>query len=133
MWISRYNQEMVVMTLTRQARKLTYSKFKFKNEMRSLPSLRRNFIKNKRKHHEKFISMINQLDKANKIEETFSSHLEQRHKILNKLEAKIGQYKEEVSSLRSHLEETKKQPQGAETMMEDLELIDGQLDYVEKE
>ena len=77
--------------------------------------------------------MINQLDKANKIEETFSSHLEQRHKILNKLEAKIGQYKEEVSSLRSHLEETKKQPQGAETMMEDLELIDGQLDYVEKE
>ena len=48
--------------------------------------------------------MTNQLDNAKKREETLSIHLEQRLKSLNNLEAKIGQYKEEVSSLRSQLE-----------------------------
>ncbi len=52
--------------------------------------------------------MINKLDKAKKHEDTLSSHLEQRNKISNKLEAKIGQYKEEVSFLRSQLEEERK-------------------------
>ena len=52
--------------------------------------------------------MTNQLDKAKKREDTFSSHLEQRHNYLNKLEAKFGQYKEDVSSLKSQLEEAKK-------------------------
>ena len=37
-------------------------------------------------------------------EETMSSHLEQRLKSLKNLEAEIGQYKEEVSSLRYQLE-----------------------------
>lgn len=59
------------------------------------------FHQNKRKHHEEVISMINQLDKAKKWDDTLSSHLKQRHKSLNKLEAEIGQYKEKVSSLIS--------------------------------
>ena len=52
--------------------------------------------------------MTNQLDKAKKQEDTLSSHLEQRHNSSNELEADIGQYKEEVSSLRSQLEEARK-------------------------
>ena len=69
--------------------------------------------------------MRNQLDKAKKQEDTLSSHLEQRHKILNKLEAKIGQYKEEVSSLKYQLDEARKLVQGAEKTMEALEIIEG--------
>ena len=67
--------------------------------------------------------MTNQLDKAKRREETFSSHLEQRLKSLNNLEAEIGQYKEEVSSLRSQLEETRKHVQGAKKVMEALAFI----------
>ena len=73
------------------------------------------------------------MDKAKKREETLSSHLEQRIKSLNNLEAKIGQYKEEVSSLRSQLEEARKQAQGAKKVMETLALIEGQVNEVEKE
>ena len=49
--------------------------------------------------------MTNQLDKVKKREETLSSHLEQRLKSLKNFEAEIGQYKEEVFSLKSQLEE----------------------------
>lgn len=77
--------------------------------------------------------MTNQLDKEKKWEDTLSSHLEQRHKILNKLEAEIGQYKEQLSSLRSQLEEARKQAQGDEKKMEALAFIEGQVDEVEKE
>jgi len=45
---------------------------------------------------------------------------------LNKLEEEIGQYKEEVSSLRSQLEEARKQAQGVEKLMEALTFIEGQ-------
>jgi len=77
--------------------------------------------------------MTNQFYKAKKREETLSSHREQRHKSLNKLEVEICQYKEEVSSLRSQLEEARKQAQGVEKMMEDLLFIEGQVDEAEKE
>ena len=77
--------------------------------------------------------MTNQLDKAKKWEDTLSSHLEQRHKSLKKLDVEIGQYKEEISSLRSQLEEARKQAQGAEKGMEALTFIEGQVDEVEKE
>ena len=77
--------------------------------------------------------MTHQLDKENKWEDTLSRHLEQRHKSLNKLEAEIGQYKEEVSSLRSQLEEERKQAQGAEKVMEALTFIEGQVDEAENE
>jgi len=52
-----------------------------------LAKIKEEFHQNKRKHHEEVISMTNQLDKANKREDTLSSHLGQRHKSLNKLEA----------------------------------------------
>ncbi|MCY6488165.1 hypothetical protein, partial [Actinobacillus pleuropneumoniae] len=68
------------------------------------------------------------MDKAKKSEDNLSSHLEQRHQSLNKFEAEIGQYKEEVSSFRSQLEEAMKQAQGAEKTMEALEIIEGQID-----
>ena len=45
---------------------------------------------------------------AKKRKDNLSSHLEQRHEDLNKVEVKIGQYKEEVSSLKPQLEEAKK-------------------------
>ena len=77
--------------------------------------------------------MTNQLDKAKKREDTLSSHIEQRHEDLNKLEAKIGQYKEEISSLKSQLKEAKKQAQGAEKVMKVLTLLEGQVDEAEKE
>jgi len=77
--------------------------------------------------------MTNQLDKAKKREDTLSSLLEQRHKSLNKLEAKIGLYKEEVSSLKSQLEEERKQAQGAEKATEALAFIEEQDDKIEKE
>ena len=68
-----------------------------------LAKLKKEFHQSKRKHHEEVISMTNQLDKAKKREANLSSHLEQRHQSLNKLEVEIGQYKVEVSSLRSQL------------------------------
>lgn len=68
--------------------------------------------------------MINKLDKENKREETLSIHLEKRLKSLNKLEVEIGQYKEEVSSLRSQLE-VRKQTQGAKKVMVSLAFIEG--------
>ena len=77
--------------------------------------------------------MTNQLDKANKREETLSSHLDQRLKSLNNIEAMIGQYKEEVSSLRYQLEEARKQAQEAEKVMETLASIEGQVNEAEKE
>ena len=77
--------------------------------------------------------MTNQLDKAKKREENLSSHLEKRLKSLNNLEADIGQYKEEVSSLRSQLEESRKQAQGAKKVMGSLAFIKGQVDEAEKE
>ena len=77
--------------------------------------------------------MTNKLDKAKKREETLSSHLEQILKSLNNLEAKIGQCKEEFSSLRSQLEESRKQAQGAEKVMETLAFIEGQVNEAEKE
>ena len=77
--------------------------------------------------------MTNQLDKAKKREETLSSHLEQRIKSLNNLEAEIGQYKEEVSSLRSQLEEARKQEEGTQKVMETLAFIEGQVNEAEKE
>jgi len=98
-----------------------------------LAKIKEEFHQNKRKHHEEVISMKNQLDKAKKWEDTLSSHLEQRHKSLNKLEAEIGQYKEEVSSLRSQLEEARKQAQGTKKTMEALVIIEGQVDEAENE
>jgi len=77
--------------------------------------------------------MTNQLDKAKKREEILSSHLEQRLKNLKKIETEIGQYKEDISSLRSQLEEAIKQAQGAEKVMEALEFIEGQVDEAKKE
>ena len=77
--------------------------------------------------------MTKQLDKSKKKNYTLSINLEQRHKDLNKLEAKIGQYKEEVSSFKSQLEEAKKQAQGAEKVMEVLTVLKGQVDEAEKE
>ena len=62
-----------------------------------------------------------------------SSHLEQRLTSLNNLEAEIGQHKEEVSSLRSQLEEARKQAQGAEKVMETFAFIEGQVDEAENE
>jgi len=62
-----------------------------------------------------------------------SSHLEQRQKILNKLETEIGQYKEEVSSLRSQLEEARKQAQEDEKVLEGLTFIKGQVDEAKNE
>lgn len=52
---------------------------------------------------------------------------------MNKLEVDIGQYKEEVSSLRSQLEEAMKQAQGAKKLMEALAFIEGQVDEAKKE
>jgi len=52
--------------------------------------------------------MTNKLDKENEREETLSIHLEQRHEDLNKFERRIGQYNEEISSLKSQLKEEKK-------------------------
>ena len=77
--------------------------------------------------------MTNQLDKTKKREETLSSHLEQRLKRLNNLDVEIGQYKEEVSSLRSQLEEARKKVQGAKKLMETLAFIEGEVDEAEKE
>ena len=73
------------------------------------------------------------MDKAKKREETLSSHLEQRLKSLNSLEVETSQYKEEVSSLRSQLEEERKQAQGVEKVMETLEFIEWQINEEEKE
>ena len=70
-----------------------------------LTKLKEEFHQNRKRHHEEVIPMTNQLDKAKKKEDTLSSKLEQRHEDLNKLEAKIGQYKEEISSLKYYLEE----------------------------
>jgi len=98
-----------------------------------ITKIKEEFHQNKRKHHEEVISMKNQLDKAKKREETLSSHLEQRLKSLNKLEVEIGQYKEEVSSLRSRLEEARKQAQGVEKVMEALTVIEGHVDEAEKD
>ena len=100
---------------------------------KELAKIKEEIHPNKRKHHEEVISMTNQLDKAKKREDNLSSHLEQRHKSLKKLEAEIGQYKEEVSSLRSQLEEARKQVQGTEKTMEALEIIEEQVDEAEKE
>ena len=61
--------------------------------------------------------MTNQLNKAKKQEDTLSSHLEQRHKRVNKLVEEIGQYKVKVSSLKSELQEARKQAQEAEKKM----------------
>lgn len=52
--------------------------------------------------------MTNQLNKAKKQEDILSSQLEQRHKRVNKLVEEIGQYKVEVSSLKSELQEVRK-------------------------
>ena len=51
---------------------------------------------------------------------------------MNKLEAEIGRYKEDVSSLRSQLEEAMNQALGAEKVMEDLAFIEGQVEEAEK-
>jgi len=77
--------------------------------------------------------MTKQLDKENKMEETFSSHLKQRHQDLNKLKEEINQNKEYVSSLRSHLEEVNRHAKGVEKVMEDLALLEGQVDEEEKD
>ena len=62
-----------------------------------------------------------------------SSHLQQRLKSLNNPEVEIGQYKEEVSSLKSQLEESRKQAQGAKKVMETLAFIEGQVNEAENE
>lgn len=90
------------------------------------------FHQSKRKHHEEVISMTNQLDKAKKQEDILSSQLEQRHKSLNKLDEEIGQYKVEVSSLKSQLQEARKLAQGPKKTMEALVIIEGQVDEAEK-
>jgi len=77
--------------------------------------------------------MKNQLNKAKKQEDTLSSQLEQRHKSPNKLEEEIGQYKVEVSSLKSQLQEARKRAQGAEKTMEAMEVIERQVDEAGKE
>ena len=77
--------------------------------------------------------MTNQLDEAKKHEDNLSSQLEQRHKSLNKDEEEIGQYKVEVSSLKSQLQEARKLAQGTEKTMEALAIIEEQVDEAEKE
>jgi len=62
--------------------------------------------------------MTNQLNKAKKQEDALSRQLEQRHKRVNKLVEENGQYKVEVSSLKSKLQEARKKAQGAEKKME---------------
>ena len=52
---------------------------------------------------------------------------------MNKLEAKIGQYNQEVSSHRSQLEEERKHAKGVEKVMEALAFIEGQVDEAENE
>ena len=64
--------------------------FKLQERDEDLTKLKEEFHQNKTNHHEEVISMTNQLDKAKKWEDTLSIHLEQRKKILNKLEAEIG-------------------------------------------
>ena len=98
-----------------------------------LAKLKKEFHQRKRKQHEEVISMTNQFDKAKKQEDTLSSQLEQRHKSLNKLEEGIGQYKVEVSSLKSQLQEARKLEQGAKKTMEALVIIEEQVDEAEKE
>ena len=114
-------------------KEVDFVKLQVQERDEEIAKIKEEFHQNKRKHHEEIISMKNQLDKAKKTEEYLSSHLEQRHKSLNKLEAKNGQYKEEVSSFRSQLEEARKQAQGAEKLMETLAFIEGQVDEAEKE
>ena len=104
-------------------KEVDFVKLQVQERDEELAKIKEEFHQRKRKHHEEFISMTNQLHKANKREETFSSHLEQRLKSLNNFEAEIGQYKEEVSSPRSQLEEARKQAQGAEKVMETLVFI----------
>jgi len=70
-----------------------------------LAKLKKELDGSRRKHHEEVISMTNQLNKAKKKEDALSSQLEQRHKRVNKLVEEIGQYKVEVSSLKSDLQE----------------------------
>ena len=95
-------------------------KLQVQERYEDLTKLKDEFHQNKSKHHEEIISMTNQLDKTKKREENLSSHLVQRLKNLNKLEVDISQYKEEVSSLRSQLEEARSQAEGAEKVMEAL-------------
>ena len=106
-------------------KKVDLIKLQVQERDEELAKLKKKFHQRKRKHHEEVISMTNQLHKPKKQEDNLSSHLEQRHQILNKLEAEIDQYKEEVSSLRSQLEEVRKQAQGTEKTMEALVIIEG--------
>ena len=114
-------------------KKVDLVKLQVQERDEELAKLKKEFHQRKRKHHEEVISMTNQLDKSKKREDTLSSQLEQRHKSLNKLEEEIGQYKVEVSSLKSQLLEARKQAQGAEKTMEALEVIEGQVDEAGKE
>ena len=70
--------------------KVDLIKLQVKERDEELAKLKKELDQCKRKHHEEVISMTNQLDKANKREDTLSSQLEQRHKSLNKLEEEIG-------------------------------------------
>jgi len=85
-------------------KKVDLIKLQVQERDEELAKLKKEYHQSKRKHHEEVISMTNQLNKAKKQEDALSSQLEQRHKSLNKLEEEIGQYKVEVSSLKSQLQ-----------------------------
>ena len=85
-------------------KKVDLIKLQVQERDEELAKLKKEYHQSKRKHHEEVISMTNKLNKTKKQEDTLSSQLEQRHKSLNKLEEEIGQYKVEVSSLKSQLQ-----------------------------
>lgn len=66
-----------------------------------------------------------ELHQNEKREDILTSHLKQRFKELSKYEAEIGQCKEEVTSLKAQLEETKRNIQEAEdkNLKEELVLL----------
>ena len=101
-----------------ECEKVDLIKLQVKERDEELAKLKKELDESKRKHHEEVISMTNQLNRAKKQEDILSNQLEQRHKRVNKLVEEIGQYKVDVSSLKSELQEARKQAQGAEKKME---------------
>lgn len=91
-----------------ECEKVDLIKLQVQERDEELVKLKKELDQCKRKHHEEVISMTNQLNKAKKQEDVFSSQLEQRHKRVNKLVEEIGQYKAEFSSLKSELQEARK-------------------------
>jgi len=63
-------------------KKVDLVKLQVQEKEEELAKLKKEFNQSKRKNHEEFISMTNQLDKEKIQEDTLSSQLEQRHKRL---------------------------------------------------